>query len=563
MSKPTLADRFRAGLIRRTVPGFTPGGHHVDIRRVEVPMPDGVTLVGDLLLPDDIRPGTPTVVMRTPYGRSLPFLARLPLPLATHGYPVVLVSSRGTAGSGGVFRPQIDEQADGIETLRWVRRQPWFTGRLASAGGSYLGYTQWAVAGKLARDEPETAAEAMSLAVTMPDFGAITWDRGAFSLRNALSWSQMMRLMSKPFGFLAILGPNPRLARGLEAMPLRTGDAAAAGAEIDWYQDWLTHEDLTDEYWTQQSHTASVADVTVPIVMTTGWYDIFLPWQLRTYEVLAAAGRPPRLTIGPWNHASNDSVGADLTQTMHLYDEVFHGTPHPQEKPVRYFLTGAEEWRESTAWPPPGTATRAHFLRSGGVLAPDAPATAEEPTAYVYDPAAPTPATGGPTVQPSKKPDRVDDTEHEQRPDVVTFTSEPLPADLDVTGTPVATVWLRSDRPSVDVFVRLTDVDAAGRSVSVTDAIRRVGTAATAATDPARTADGAWPVEVELWPTGHRFLAGHRIRVQVSSGAHPRYARNAGTGRPAADDTELLVAHQEVLHEPGRASSIRLPVSAG
>ena len=140
------------------------------------------------------------------------------------------------------------------------------------------------------------------------------------------------------------------------------------------------------------------------------------------------------------------------------------------------------------------------------------------------------------------------------------FTSDALAADLDVTGTPVATIWLRSDRPSVDVFVRLTEVHPDGRSLSVTDGIRRVGSPATDHTDPERSPDGAWPIEVPLWPTAHRFAAGNRVRVQVSSGAHPRYARNPGTGELSGGDAELMVAHQEVLHEPGRASSVRLPI---
>jgi len=559
MSRTTLRDKLHRALMRRTVPAFTPGDRHVTITRVETPMSDGTKLVGDLLMPDDVKPGTPTIVMRTPYGRSVMFMARLPLPLASHGYPVLLQSCRGTAGSEGKFRPQLDDQSDGIDTLRWVRKQPWFTGRLATAGGSYLGYVQWAVAGKLAREEPETAAEAMSLSVTMPDFGAITWDRGAYSLRNALTWSQMVTAMGRGgLAMLSILGPNKKLQRALDTHPLRDGDLVASGERIDWYQDWLDHEDLRDDYWTQQSHLASVTDVTAPIVMTTGWYDIFLPWQIRTYELLAAAGRPPRLTIGPWNHSSNDSVATDLTQTMRHFDEVFHGIPNPQTQPVRFHRTGDGTWHEVAAWPPPGTVDVDHFLHADGTLDTSRPAADEAPTAYVYDPADPTPSTGGPEVQGDST--TVDDTEHEKRADVVTFTSAPLDSDLDVTGTAVATVWLRSDRPSVDVFVRITDVHPDGRSMSVTDAIRRVGSPATAHLDPERTADGAWPVEVELWPTGHRFRAGHRIRIQVSSGAHPRYARNTGSGKPAVDDAELHVAHQEVLHEAGRASGIRLPV---
>lgn len=554
----TLADKLQHAIGRRLVPGATFGDQQVRSTPLETPMSDGTILIGELLMPDKVAPGTPTIVMRGPYGRSLPFKARGPLQFATRGFPVFLQSSRGTAGSGGVFHPQVDEQRDGIDTLRWVRAQPWFTGRLATAGESYLGYTQWAVAGKLSRDEPGTAADAMSLTTTMPDFGAITWDNGAYALRNALGWTQVKTLLEGNMLALRVLtGPNPKLEKGFAAMPLRTGDLTVLGKHNDWYQDWLTHEDLRDEYWSKQSHRASVKDVTAPMVMTTGWYDIFLPWQIGTYADLAAQGRAPRLTIGPWNHTAAGTVEANLTETLDLFAEVFHGVPHPRPLPVHFQLTGTDEWHDVSTWPPPGTVDEAHYLHSDGSLSASEPAKGNAPTAYVYDPADPTPATGGPSLNDDMI---VDDAEHEKRADVVTFTSAPLSGDVDMTGTPVATVWVRSDRPSVDVFVRITDVDRAGKSTSVTDAIRRVGVPATAHTDPQRTADGAWPIEIPLWPAGHRFASGHRIRVQISSGAFPRYARNTGSGKPAADDVESHVAHQEILHEPGRASFVRLPV---
>jgi putative CocE/NonD family hydrolase len=458
--------------------------------------------------------------------------------LASHGYPVFVQACRGTSGSGGVFRPQIDDQRDGIDTLRWVRAQPWFTGRLASAGESYLGYTQWAVAGKLTRDEPETASEALSLTTTMPDFGAITWDNGAYALRNALGWTQAKTVIEQgPFALRVLTGPNPKLVAGFETMPLRDGDVPVLGEHNAWYQDWLTHEDLRDEYWTQQSHRDSVKDVTAPMVMTTGWYDIFLPWQIENYHALAAQGRAPRLTIGPWNHTAPGVIETTLTETLDLFAQVFNGIPHPRALPVHFQLTGTDEWHDAETWPPAGTSDETRYLHADGSLDASAPNSSEAPTAYLYNPSEPTPSTGGPSLNPDM-----------------------IVNDTDLTGTPVATVWLRSDRPTVDVFVRITDVDPAGGSTSVTDAIRRVGVPGTAHTDPPRTTDGAWPVEIPLWPTGHRFVAGHRLRVQVSSGAFPRYARNTGSGKPAADDVESHLAHQEILHEPGRASSIRLPV---
>jgi predicted acyl esterase len=66
------------------------------------------------------------------------------------------------------------------------------------------------------------------------------------------------------------------------------------------------------------------------------------------------------------------------------------------------------------------------------------------------------------------------------------------------------------------------------------------------------------PLIIDLWPTAHRFQRGHRLRLQVSSGAHPRYARNTGSGEPLASATKLLVADQSIYHDPDHPSAIVL-----
>ena len=69
-----------------------------------------------------------------------------------------------------------------------------------------------------------------------------------------------------------------------------------------------------------------------------------------------------------------------------------------------------------------------------------------------------------------------------------------------------------------------------------------------------------YTLTISMWPTANTFLAGHRVRLQVSSGAHPLFARNTGTGEPLATGTRLQVADQEVFHDSARPSHIELPV---
>jgi putative CocE/NonD family hydrolase len=104
------------------------------------------------------------------------------------------------------------------------------------------------------------------------------------------------------------------------------------------------------------------------------------------------------------------------------------------------------------------------------------------------------------------------------------------------------------------VFVRVCDVDPRGRSLNVCDGLQRV----TPERFPA-DADGVRSVRVDLWPTAYRFRAGHRIRVQVSGGSFPRFARNPGTGEPLGTATRLLPADQEVFHDRRRCSGVTFP----
>jgi putative CocE/NonD family hydrolase len=139
----------------------------------------------------------------------------------------------------------------------------------------------------------------------------------------------------------------------------------------------------------------------------------------------------------------------------------------------------------------------------------------------------------------------------ESRPDVVTFTTDPLTAALDVSGTPVATLAVAVDNPYADVFVRLCDVDERGRSHNFSDVLRRL--------DPAVPAGEIQHLTLDLDPCFHRLLPGHRLRLQISGGAFPRYARNLGTdGTPVAGNTLKPSGH---TIDCG-ASSVELPVSA-
>ena len=525
----------------------------IDVQRdLRVRMPDGVVLLADRYAPRTgpwpLRPPPPLVLVRSPYGRRRSWGLIFGRVFAERGFQAVIQSCRGTFGSGGTFDPfGPDEHDDGLATVAWLREQPWYPGSFGTCGPSYLGMTQWAIAADAGEELAAIAAQ-----VTTADFRAPFYPGGSFSLETALSWLSSVGGQERPLG--ALRGALAQRGRRplLNHLPLRDLDRLATGRAVPYWQDWLDHDTPEDEFWKGRGPAGLLGEVSAPVSMVTGWHDIFLPLQVRDYVALRAAGRDPYLLIGPWRHADQQSVQAWLQDTLAWMRAHLTGDRAAlRAQPVRIFVTGADEWRDLPAWPPEGRPHRWH-LHPGGVLAQPAPPVAD-PDSYTYDPADPTPSLAGPVGLSGRA--RVDNRSLEARPDVLTYTSAPLAGDLEVAGEVVADLFVSSDREHTDFFARLCDVDAAGASVNVCDALLRL-----APGRPERQPDGTIRARIPLWPAAHRFRRGHRLRLQVSSGAHPRYARNPGTGEPLGTAVRLVPARQQVFHDPGHPSALILPV---
>lgn len=511
-------------------------------RALPVPMPDGVVLLADRWAPRSGGDGLPVALLRSPYGRGRLLSAGMVRPFAERGFQVVIQSVRGTFGSGGTFEAMRNERADGLATLEWVKKQPWFGGSIVLTGASYLGYVQWALAGELPPEVkamiPHNTDSALTLEFLRPD---------GLSLETPFGWGVMVDGQQRPGALVRQLTNAKRVERAIRTLPLGTADVAATGHRVGYIQDILAH-DGEDQYWSPVDHRHDVAQVTTPVSSVGGWYDIFLPGQLRDFQVLQSLGRPARLTVGPWTHLSTD--GTPIREALAFGLAHARGEEPPPRPPVRLYVLGEEAWRDFQSWPPKGYPPVRFHLGSGGTLAEALPTGTQpaEPDRYRYDPADPTPAVGG--VRMRRDGGRADNTALEARPDVLSYTTAPLDADREVIGEVSAEIWFSSSLRYADVFVRLCDVDTQGRSWNVCDGLTSLS-----------GADEITKARVRLWPTAYRFKRGHRIRVQVSSGAFPRYARNNGTGEPRATATRLLPADQAVYHDAARPSAVILPVS--
>jgi hypothetical protein len=273
---------------------------------LRAPMRDGVVLLADRWVPRSGGDGLPTALIRTPYGRAGMIAAQAARPLAERGFQVLIQSTRGTFGSGGDFDPMRREREDGLDTLEWVIKQPWFAGSIVLVGSSYLGYVQWAVADQLPPEVKAMIPAVSNSACTLEFYRA-----DGFSLEVTFGWGVQGAERERRGAMLHQLLVNRRQRRAMYTMPLGQADVAAIGRSVDYFQNVLAH-DAGSPFWAALDNSRRVAEISVPVSSVGGWYDIFLPDQLRDYQALQAAGRTARLTVGPWSHLSL-SVGSVAT----------------------------------------------------------------------------------------------------------------------------------------------------------------------------------------------------------------------------------------------------------
>lgn len=507
---------------------------------LRVPMRDGVDLIADHYKPATTNPAG-TLLVRGPYGRGWPFSMLFSRVYASRGYHVVFQSVRGTFGSGGEFEPMVHEIADGADTAAWLRDQPWFTGSFATIGLSYLGFTQWAML-----TDPPPEMKAAVIIVGPHDLSAPRWGTGSFGLNDFLGWSDLVAHQEEP-RFRALVRQvlaKRALAKATSALPVGEAGRALLGTGAHWWESWLEHPDHNDPHWARLQLHQALERSEIPVLLLSGWQDLFLEQTLAQYRRLREREVPVAVTIGPWTHTQLMSKGGPtvVRESLGWLSTHLSGTGTPAREPVRIHVNG-HEWRDLPDWPP-AMPERVLYLQPTGRLGDAVPPDTAPASRFTYNPADPTPTVGGRLLSPEGG--YRNDTRLAERADVLTFTGDVLSSDLYVVGSPAIELSHSCDNRYNDLFVRISEVDARGRSHNVSDGYLR-------ATPDSRT------VRIELDAVAHRFKAGSRIRVLIAGGSHPRFARNLGTGEPLINGRRLASATHTVHLGEGGTSRLVLP----
>lgn len=513
----------------------------VEERHVMVPMRDGAKLSTFLFVPKNQGAGPWPVLYEQRYaslrsGGTRRNYARL----AAAGFVVAAQNFRGTHLSEGVYDGYRNlawgERRDGYDTVEWLAKQPWSTGKIGTFGGSQAGYAQNFLA---VTQPPHLVAQYMT------DTGLSLYHLG---YRRGGT--------TRPKRFLSML----EYCR-------RPEDA------LRWLRDIFGHPTY-DEYWQQEDCTRHFDKMNVPAFTLGSWFDFMNDGSVESYigrqhkGGVSSRGKQ-QLLMGPWLHGGTKGpkIGDLVFPENATFDHWAHlirwfdfhlkgkATGVDKDPPVRYYAMGENAWREARDWPPPSTAT-SYFLRAGGGLGTAAPGEAQGATAFVSDPENPAPIAG------RAFPGATDSRAYERHPHVKSFTTEPLAKPVEWTGKLKAELFLSSDARDTDIIVRVNDVYPDGRSILLLDGIFRAryreGFEKEVLLEPGQVA----PLRFDLGWLSQVFPAGHRIRITVSSTGADLYEPNPNTGDPASigPPPRIFVATNSVHHNRLHASRVIAPV---
>ena len=531
-----------------------------------VSMRDGVNIAVDVLLPKGLPEGMrlPAVFIPTRYWRSwdlrfgldaLLGTSTLQRLLVTYGYAVVLVDARGSGASFGSrkYPWSPDELRDYAQLMDWAISQPWCDGALAATGISYSGTCAEFMAG-LEHPALKAVIPQFSLYDTYTD---IAYPGGVFNLWFVQNWSIFNRQLDDlsvpraigPLGGMLVRGPRPVPPKG-------SGDLEAAlkehKANVDILmaaRQALCRDDVSSlagvsiDAFSPHTRRARTEAGGAAFYSWAGWHDgAYAQALLHRFTSLRV---PHRAVIGPWNHGAvqdtNPFAGRDkrvspparvrYLEQIRFLDYHCKGKGTPPALELLYYTMGRDTWSSTRTWPPKGTNTLALYAGAEGTLTRTRVEQAEEPQLQSV---MPPDALGTGKLNRWRtqigRSDVFTPPRPASSPGVLTFTSAPLPMDMECTGTPVLRLRLRVDRKDASVFAYIEDVPPREKEDDIRNVtegcFRLVHRAENSDSPPFHSFSRAdllpvppnEPVQARftLLPTSYLFKKGHRIRLSLS-----------------------------------------------
>lgn len=545
-------------------------------KNIEITMRDGTILRHNMTRPD-IDGKFPVLLERTPYNKEGGSENGVGSPefFAARGYVVIIQDVRGRFASDGDFYPFKDDgngpNKDGYDTTEWLAKQDWSTGKIGTIGGSYSGATQY----RNAISNPPNV-KAMFVRESSADYSEEwVYRGGAFELGFNFGWAHGVTLSNlnhlvtdekheeKEKMLTEVSNNIDDWHKKTPLFPTQFFDGLS-----DWYNDWLENPPPSD-YWNEFDMSNHFGNIDIPIYHLGGWFDVFLNGTLKFYQGVSKNGKSDktkqnqRLIVGPWVHgptnidnrfAGEFDFGPDAALDFNelrlpWFDFWLKGKNNgiDETKKINFFVMGKNEWKQADEWPLKNTTyTKYYFNKKlngeikslySGTLS-DKKEIENSQLSFTNNLNNPVPSLGGNTLS---IPNGVFEHSSVDK-QCITFSTNPLENELEVTGPVSAEIYVNSDQENSDWVVRLCDVDQSGYSRLVCDGIFRSHA----------TSGEIQKIKIDMWATSNMFLKGHRLRISVTSSCFPRFDRALNNGSEESKNN--------ILCGGSNASYITLPI---
>jgi hypothetical protein len=557
---------------------------------VPITATDGTVLRANIWLPSPTVAPVPTVLTATGYNKDATNptgqscsgsggIATADTSLADKGYAVMLLDDRGTGASQGTWdswgqRTQDDYQ----DVLDWIQAQKWSDGSVATTGGSYMGITSFLIAEADAvrvKEGKPRAVKAIWADVPMSDaYRDVTFQGGAvdsgfiplwLGLTTGLSDLPPSTTTSDPAGSVPTYADH--LGNGFSFAAQKIADSTTGGDSA-----------YDGPFYRLRSPGDRASLITVPTVITGGWWDIFQRGEPLLYEQLTKLnGKTKKLFMSPHYHTTSGPAMPDPNLKQKWFDHWLKGVDNGvQNTPsVNLYPVNGTKWERYPTWPVPGVAYTPAYLGDGNTLKFAAPAQAGGDSAPLMPVSSPcSRMTAQWTAGAAQGPCETDNRTWEASG--LTYTTAPLAKDTKLTGPVVANVWAElSGATDATLVAVLSDVDASGDSNQVTAGFllasqraldRRRSTYGphgvlirpfhplTKASQKPVTANDPELYRMEVYPTDAIFKKGDSIRLTIGTADSP------ATSAPVPDLVNELGGQIRVLHGGKYDSNVLLPL---
>ena len=584
-------------------------------QKIMMPMRDGVRLCTDIYRPKTDEK-VPVIFSRTPYnfnswrdGKESMRTYRSALEAVRRGYAYVVQNERGRYFSEGKWDILGTPLTDSYDAFEWMSNQTWCNGKVGTLGCSST--AEWQMAAAALKHPAHAAMVPQGFGAGVGKVGRFVeqgnWYRGGAEQMLFIAWlygvqndrvrptfppdaTQEELIRNARYFDLAPERPSVDWSEAMKHLPLADIIKNVNGP-VGIFEDMIRRKP-NDPKWYQGGLYHDSMDVGVPSYWFVSWFDVSSSPNIELFNHVRKSASDPEirdnqyLVIAPTLHCGfkrarevtmvgDLNVGdarLDYDQMIYgWFDSKLKGKELPEMPRVKYYTMGINKWRTSDMFPPQAAKLKTLYLTSGGKantlngdgeLVASANEVMDKPDVFQYDPRDPVTSLGGNVCCTGNaiRAGSFDQRTIESRDDVLVYSTEPFPEDVEVTGFIESTLYLSSNAKDTDLTIKLIDVYPDGRAFNLDETIQRVRYREGYDKEVMMQEGKVYEVEMSPMVTSNVFKKGHSIRIEVSSSNFPRFSRNLNTGGNNFDEKESFIATNSIHHSKEFPSQIRIPV---